>query len=259
VFYNEGWVEPDTSASFGDAGNLSFDLRTGGGESGLNFAGSQRFNFGLILGRSELKQRLRAGIGSDAIKGNVYGGYGTMTLPGGFYLDLSHRRLSFDADLDAGGTELRSGGEADTSNMETGYSFMTKNNLGIQVQYQQTITRITSIDTLDGPLAFDGDGGRSSLTRLGAEVRKTWDPTPKGTVWLGRVIFNAVREFDGTSRYDIGDDISGKVSVEGTSYRIEAGASARRGNFLVFGSLTYESGGALHDFFGGQVGGRWVW
>ena len=251
VFYNEGWVEPN--------GGASFDMRTGGGETGLNFAASDRFGAGLILGRSELKQRLREGIGSDAIKGNVYGGYGNMALPGGFSLDLSHRRLKFDAEIDSSGASLSSGGEADTSNLEAGFRWMSKKNFGIQLQFQQTITRISSLDTISGPIPFEGDNGRYSLTRLGGEMRKTWEPTPKGTIWVGRVLFNAIREFDGTSRYNVGDTLTGKTSLEGTSFRLEAGASAQRGSFLIYGSLTYEDGGVLHNFFGAHMGGRWVW
>jgi hypothetical protein len=251
VFYNAGWVEPK--------GGAAFDVRTGGGETGLNFAASQRFGAGLILGRSELNQKLRDGIGSDAIKGNVYGGYGNMALPGGFSLDLSHRRLKFDAEIDSNGVQLSSGGEADTSNMEAGYQWMSKKKLGLQLQFQQTVTVVKSIDTLAGPVPFDGDSGRYSITRLAGEVRKQWDPTPKGTIWLGRVLFNAIRESAGTSHYDVGDTLSGKTSLQGTSFRLEAGASAQRGHFLVYGSLVYEDGGVLHNFFGAHLGGRWVW
>jgi hypothetical protein len=252
VFYNAGWVEP--------TGGASFDMHTGGGETGFNFAANDRFGAGLILGRSELKQKLRDGVGSDSIKGNVYGGYGNMALPGGFSLDLSHRRLKFDAQIDSSGIELSSGGEADTSNMEAGYRWLSeKKKLDVQLQFQQTITRITSLDSIAGPLPFEGENARYSLTRVAGEVRKTWDPTPKGTIWLGRVLFHAIREFDGTSHYDVGNTLSGKTSIQGTSFRIEAGASAQRGHMLVFGSLSYENGGALHDFFGAHLGGRWVW
>jgi hypothetical protein len=250
VFYNAGWVEPGSGASF--------DMHTGGGESGFNFAANDRFGFGLILGRSELRQHLRDGVGSDSIKGNVYGGYGNMALPGGFSLDLSHRRLKFDAQIESG-VDVSSGGEADTSSMEAGYRWMSKKNLGVQLQFQQTITRITSLDTIAGPVPFEGDSGRYSLTRLAGEVRKTWEPTPKGTIWVGRVLFNAIREFDGTSKYNVGDTLSGKTSLAGTSFRLEAGASAQRGHLLVYGSLSYEDGGVLHNFFGAHLGGRWVW
>jgi hypothetical protein len=251
VFYNAGWVEPE--------GGAAFDVRTGGGETGFNFAATDRFGAGLILGRSELNQKLRDGIGSDAIKGNVYGGYGNMALPGGFSLDLSHRRLKFDAEIDANGVQLSSGGEADTSNMEAGYQWVSKKKLGLQLQFQQTVTVVKSIDTLAGPVPFDGDSGRYSITRLAGEVRKQWDPTPKGTIWVGRVLFNAIRESDGTSHYDVGDTLSGKTSLQGTSFRLEAGASAQRGHLLVYGSLVYEDGGVLHNFFGAHLGGRWVW
>jgi hypothetical protein len=258
VYRNQGWVSPRASSSFGPDGGLDFDLRTGGGETGLNYRSSGKFNFGLILGRSELKQNLREGDGSDAIKGNVYGGYGTMKLPGGFFLDLSHRKLKFDAVLDANGIELQSGGVADTSNLEAGYTFMSKKKLGVQLQFQQMITRITSIDTLAGPVPLENDGGRSSLTRIAGEVRKTWEPTPKGTVWVGRVILNALRESSGESEYSMGTD-TGKASISGNSFRLEAGASATRGMFMAHGSLVYENGGALHNFVGVQLGGRLVW
>jgi hypothetical protein len=160
--------------------------------------------------------------------------------------------------LDANGIELQSGGVADTSNLEAGYTFMSKKKLGVQLQFQQMITRITSIDTLAGPVPLENDGGRSSLTRIAGEVRKTWEPTPKGTVWVGRVILNALRESSGESEYSMGTD-TGKASISGNSFRLEAGASATRGMFMAHGSLVYENGGALHNFVGVQLGGRLVW
>jgi hypothetical protein len=274
LYYNKGKVCPDSEGDVG--GDFCFDQKNTGGEAGLDFAPNGKFSFGLILGRANADQNLRLGFGTDKIQGNVTGGYGTYKLPRGFYFDISHRRLKFDAELDTPNGPMTASGEAKTSNAESGYSF---NIAGFEVegQVQLTHTKLTSLDALTFdpsststsslrmlskaaavPPEFENDPDLSSVKRVGVDVRKKWK-SKTGTLWELHWTSNRIRETGGRNSFVVNNTLGGSTDIGGDSSLIDVGFTARRGLLLYYGALTWQDGGVLQNFFGAQLGAKFTW
>jgi len=279
LYVNKGKVDPDSDGTVD--GDFSFEQKNSGGEAGFDFAPNGRFNFGLILGRANASQDLRLGLGTDRIEGNVAGGYGTFRLPRGFYFDLSHRRMKFDARIDTPDGAMDASGEAESSNAESGYSFNFRG-FEIEGQLQVTKTKLLSLDSLglEGfgtgpvtpggatllaaqatapePVEFDNDADLSQVSRAGVDIRKKFKTQP-GTLWELHATMNRVRESGGSNRFQLTDTLGGKTDISGDSSLVDLGFTARRGLLLFYGSLTWQDGGVLQDFFGAQFGAKYTW
>jgi hypothetical protein len=279
LYVNKGKVEPDSDGAVD--GDFDFEQKNTGGEAGFDFAPNGRFNFGLILGRANANQDLRLGLGTDRIQGDVAGGYGTFRLPRGFYFDLSHRRMKFDARIDTPDGDMDASGEAESSNAESGYSF---NFHGFQIegQLQVTKTKLLSLDSLHlespglgpvtpggasllaaqatapEPVEFDNDADLSQVSRAGVDIRKKFK-TQTGTLWELHATMNRVRESGGSNRFQLTDTLGGKTDISGDSSLVDLGFTARSGLLLFYGSLTWQDGGVLKDFFGAQLGAKYTW
>lgn len=250
-------------SNFGQDGNFGYDQQNSSTESGVDFAVSDQFSLGMLLARAEANQRLNeAGVGTGAsrINGNTYGVYGTWVSPGGFYLDASWRRMSFEANLYSVSGMMGANGDAETFNLEMGYAWTLGGGLKVEPQFQYTRTGVDNIDKLSGVLAdFQPEGGNSSRGRLGVMLHQTFGASGGGTVWMPYAAVSAVREFDGRNAYAINDDLFGETSTAGTSALIEGGLSVHTGNLSVYGNLNWQDGGALNSFVGGQLGLRYAW
>jgi hypothetical protein len=242
-----------------DLGEGELKQRNSGGETGFDFAGSQRFSAGLLFGKANADQGLRGGSARDSIDGDVTGAFGTMRLPRGLYADLSHRRLKFDARMQTPDGIVTTSGVAETSNAEGGYKWKSKRGLVLEGQYQVTRTRLASLD-MDGTVVeFRSKPELSVVSRLGLSATKYFEPVPGGTLWEVHANANFIRESGGKSDYRVADAIEGSTDIGGNSTLVEIGFTGRRGLLLMFGGLSWQDGGALQDFFGGQLGAKYTW
>jgi hypothetical protein len=271
LYQNKGKVDPDTDGVVG--GDFGFEQKNTGGEAGFDFAPNGRFNFGLILGRANADQNLRLGFGSDKIQGNVTGGYGTYRLPRGFYFDLSHRRLKFDAELDTPQGPMSASGEARTENAESGYSFNIAG-FEVETQVQITSTKLVHLDSLTfgdsytppggrmmalaDPPEFENDADLSSVKRVGVDIRKKWK-SKAGTQWELHWTTNRIRETGGRNDFRVTNTLGGTTDIGGDSSLIDVGFTARRGLLLMYGEVTWQDGGALQNFTGVQLGAKYTW
>ena len=275
LYENKGKVDPEFRSDSLVGGSFAFEQKNTGGEAGFDFAPNGRFNFGLILGKANANQDLRLGLGTDRIEGTVAGGYGTYRLPRGFYFDLSHRRLKFDAVIDTPQGALLASGEARTSNAESGYKFNYRG-FEIEGQLQVTHTKLVSLDSLSfgpatstsastlaqaadpEPIKLENDADISSVSRLGVDLRKKFQTKP-GTLWELHATLNRVRESGGRNRFHLTDSLGGETDIGGDSSLVDVGFTARSGLLLFYGALTWQDGGALQDFFGAQFGAKYTW
>jgi len=272
LYRNKGSVDPRSDGVVG--GDFGFEQKNTGGEAGFDFSPNGRFSFGLILGRANADQNLRLGLGSDKIEGNVAGGYGTYKAPKGFYFDLSHRRLKFDAQLDTPQGAMSASGEAETSNAEGGYSF-NFHGFEFEGQVQVTNTKLVSLDSFSAlgspstasgrmlataadPVDFENDPGLSSVKRVGWDVRKKFKTKP-GTLWELHATMNRIRETGGRNKFLVANTLGGTTDIGGDSSLLDVGFTARRGLLLFYGAVTWQDGGALQNFFGAQLGAKYTW
>jgi hypothetical protein len=263
VFNDQGTVNPAHVAdNFPQAGNFNYDQSNSGQEVGMNVNPGQRgFNFGLLLSKSEGNQHLVApGVGSDRIKSNAVGVYGTWISPKGYYVDASYRWINFDAALHSSAGEQDTKGYASALNLEAGYDAWTlSGGMKITPQAQYTRTRVGNIDALHGDSAtFVANGGDSSRARLGVEFSKSIK-SDSDFIWTPYGSLNAVHEFDGRTRYAINNTFFGSTSVEGTSAMVELGLGMQKGGLSITGGVNWTDGGALKSFTGGQLELRYSW
>jgi outer membrane autotransporter protein len=256
IWRDKGGFSPGHHAGFGDAGNFDWSQKNSGAEAGIDFAVTDEFSLGLLVGKSQADTHLKgAGAGSTGVDADTWGLYGTWISPGGFYLDASWRWLDFDADLDSAAGAMATDGKADSFNLEMGYAWTLSGGLKLEPQFQYTRTRVDDIGTLvaAGGMRFASDSGESSRGRVGLALRKSfgdaasaWSWTPYGTV-------SAVREFDGESRYAINDGFHGETELKGTSTLLELGVAARHQGWTLDAGLNWQDGGAMENFLGGQL------
>jgi outer membrane autotransporter protein len=250
------------NANFAQGGNFRYDQSNSGQEVGMNVnPGERGFNFGLLLSKSEGSQHLvNPGVGTDRINADAVGIYGTWISPNGWYVDLSHRWINFDAVLRSAGGEQQTKGDASAWNLEAGYDAWTlSGGLKITPQVQYTHTHVGGIKALHGDLAtFDAQGGDSSRARLGVAVSKTIK-SDSGFTWTPYGSVNAIREFDGETSYAINNAFFGRTSTEGTSAMVELGIGVQKGGFSISGGVNWTDGGVLESFTGGQLSLRYSW
>jgi outer membrane autotransporter protein len=256
VWRDKGGFSPGHHAGFGDGGNFDWRQKNSGVEAGVDFAVTDEFSIGLLLGKSQADTHLdKPGVGSADIDADTWGIYGTWISPNGFYLDASWRWLDFDADLDSVAGGMAAGGDADSFNLELGYAWTLSGGLKLEPQLQYTKTRVHDIDLLQtgAGMAFRNDGGESSRGRLGLALRKSFGDAGSAWMWTPHASISAVREFDGESRYSVNADFHGQTELEGSSMLLELGLAARHANWTLNGGLNWQDGGAIGNFFGGQL------
>jgi len=261
VFQDSGTVNPGHVANnFGQGGNFAFDQTNSGEEVGVDFAVSDTFSAGLVLGKAQASQHLDgAGIGRNRIRGDTRGIDATWINSNGFYLDGTYRWMNFDARLNSAAGESRATGKASAFNVELGRAWAIGDGVKLEPQVQYTRTSVDHVDTLSGALnGFNPKGGDSSRGRAGLLVSKDVMASG-GTVWTPYASVNAVREFDGNNTFAIDGNFSGATSTKGTSSLVEGGLNLRTGKLSVFGGVNWQDGGALKSFVGGQVGLHYTW
>jgi len=260
VWGDKGSFSPEHHAlDFGDGGNFDFDQKDRGVEAGVDFAVTDEFSIGLLFGKSKAEMEINDTDTGNDIDADTWGIYGTWISPEGFYLDASYRWMSFDVDMDALIGERKFDSKAESFNVELGYAWTLSGGLKIEPQFQYTKTNVHDFDVLttDSGMTFRSDGGDSSRGRLGVAVRKTFDSGSDWT-WTPYAALSAVREFDGESVYVINGALHGSTDMSGTSGLLELGFTANHGNWAVYGGLNWEDGGAVDNFFGGQLGVRYT-
>jgi outer membrane autotransporter protein len=151
-------------------------------------------------------------------------------------------------------------GDAESFNLELGYAWTLSGGLKIEPQFQYTKTNVDELDVLETAtgMSFHNDGGDSSRGRVGVALRKSFGEADAGWLWTPYVTLSAVREFDGETQYTINSDFHGETSLEGTSTLLELGFTARHQNWSIYGGLNWQDGGAVNNFFGGQLGVRYT-
>jgi hypothetical protein len=285
LYQNKGRVDPDFESDSMDDADFDFNQKNYGGEAGFDFAPTGKWNFGIMLGKANADQDLRVGLGTTKIDGTVAGGYGTFHLPRGFYFDLSHRRLSFDAVVHTAHGNLLASGRAEATNAESGYSF-NFHGFVFEGQLQVTHTKLVSLDNLvggdsgggsytpPGALAkgmstmaaaapaqspeFDNDADLATTTRAGWDMRKKYT-SAAGTQWEWHATLNRIRTVGGENAFEVTDGIGGKTDIGGDSSLLDIGFTARRGLLLMYGAVTRQDGGALQNFSGVQFGAKYTW
>jgi len=106
-------------------------------------------------------------------------------------------------------------------------------------------------------MSFVNEGGESSRGRAGVAVRKSFGEADKGWLWTPYGTLSAAREFDGENLYSINEVFHGETDLEGTSTLLEVGFTARHQNWSIQGGLNWQDGGAVENFFGGQLSVRY--
>jgi hypothetical protein len=261
VFHDKGTITPDfTLDNMPQNGRFGFEQTNSGVEAGVNAYVTDGFFVGATLGKSEGKQSLDNGFGSDKLKGDTAGLYMTYLSPNGFYADVSYRWMHFDAELTSAGGRQDSGGDVGAFNVEAGWNVWTSaSGLKLVPQAQYTRSEVSNVDILHGELTdFAIDGGTSSRGRAGLELEQTFK-SASGATWTPYGALSVVREFDGEQGFTIADTFTGHTSTEGTSGMLEVGANVKMGNLDIFGGLNWTDGGAFDSILGGQVGLRYTW
>jgi outer membrane autotransporter protein len=261
VFQDSGTVDPSHNASnFSQGGNFAFDQNNSGEEVGVDFAFTDELKAGLLVAKDQASQHLDGSdSGSSQIKGTTGGVYATWISSTGAYLDASFRSMSFTSQLKSVAGEAWVKGDADAFNVEAGKSWTLGNGLKIAPQLQYTWNQVNSVKSVSATLAgFQSGGDNSSRGRLGVMVSKSYT-ADAGTTWTPYVGVSAVHEFDGTNRYTINNTFSGETSTQGTSALIEGGVNVKIRNLSLHGGASWQDGGAMKSFFGGQVGLRYTW
>jgi len=256
-----GWNPEHHAVNFGDGGNFDWDQKNSGFEAGVDFAVTDEFSLGLLIGKSEADVDLdNPGVGSADLDADTWGLYGTWISPTGFYLDASYRWMSFDVDMNSVAGAMALDGHAESFNVELGYAWTLSGGLKIEPQFQYTKTSVDDMDVLEtsSGMTFHNEGGDSSRGRLGVAVRKSFGEADAGWLWTPYVTLSAVREFDGETVYAINDVFHGETTLEGTSTLLELGFTARHQNWSIYGGLNWQDGGAVNNFFGGQLGVRYT-
>jgi outer membrane autotransporter protein len=262
VFQDKGGFSPEHhAANFGDGGNFDWDQKNSGIEAGIDFAVSDEFSLGLLVGQSKADTHLDSDPATKSdIDADTWGIYGTWISPTGFYLDASYRWMSFDVDMNSVAGNMDVDGDAESFNLELGYAWTLSGGLKIEPQLQYTKTNVDELDLLEtsSGMTFRNDGGESSRGRLGVSFRKGFGEADAGWLWTPYLTISAVREFDGENLYAINDVFHGETDLEGTSTLLELGFTARHQNWSVYGGLNWQDGGAVNSFFGGQLGVRYT-
>lgn len=261
VFGDSGTVEPSHNAgNFGQGGNFAFDQSNTGEEVGVDFAFTDELKAGLLVAKDQANQHLDgSNSGSGQIKGTTGGVYATWISSTGAYLDASFRSMSFTSHLKSAAGEAWVKGDADAFNVEAGKRWTLGNGLQIAPQLQYTWNRVNSVKSDSATLAgFQSGGDNSSRGRLGVMVSKSYTADAR-TTWTPYVGVSAVHEFDGTNRYTINNTFYGETSTQGTSALVEGGVNVKIRNLALYGGASWQDGGAMKSFFGGQVGLRYTW
>jgi outer membrane autotransporter protein len=262
VFQDKGGFSPGHhAANFGDGGDFDWDQKNSGIEAGIDFAVSDEFSLGLLVGKSQADTHLDSDSATQSdIDADTWGLYGTWISPTGFYLDASYRWMSFDVDMHSVAGAMEVDGDAESFNLELGYAWTMSGGLKIEPQLQYTKTNVDALDVLETNtgMGFHNEGGDSSRGRLGVALRKSFGEADAGWQWTPYATLSAVREFDGETQYAINEVFHGETDLEGTSTLLELGFTARHQSWSVYGGLNWQDGGAVNSFFGGQLGVRYT-
>ncbi|MBP7371189.1 MAG: autotransporter domain-containing protein, partial [Arenimonas sp.] len=173
-----------------------------------------------------------------------------------FYADLSYRAMSFDGNAQGGQTAFGYKGDANGYNLELGYGFKSSEGLIVEPQFQFSQVDV-SMHNIDYHGAdYDLTDGTSSLLRLGAAVRQTFD-TSSGS-WTPYGAASYLDELDGNNNYNIGG-LGGSVDTSGGSVLLEAGVSGVFNSFGYSLGMNWRDGSAYDSVFGGQVSVRYDW
>jgi outer membrane autotransporter protein len=257
TFSSRGDVDLGHDGNFGDGGTFGFRQSNHGLELGIDTKLSEHVNAGVLVGKSEGRQDLHGGTGSDRFDSRAVGFYATWQ-GRGFYLDLSQRWNSIDARLRSGVVNYMTGASASTFNVESGVTAWKVGPINIVPQIQYTHTRVEDIDSLrDGSSSFTYGGGASSRGRLGVAIDGSF--LGAGFVWTPYGSVNVVRAFASNYGYSINAGMLGSVGTAGTGTMVEAGLGVRKGSLSITGSVNRTDGGALRSVDGAQLALRYDW
>jgi outer membrane autotransporter protein len=164
--------------------------------------------------------------------------------------------MSFDGNGQAGQTAFGFKGDADGYNLELGYGFKFSKGLIVEPQFQFSSVNV-DMDRIDYHGAdYSLTDGDSSLLRLGAAARQSFDTSSGSWTPYGAVSY--LDELDGNNNYDIGG-LGGNVDTSGGSVLLEAGVSGVYKGFGYSAGMNWRDGSAYDSVFGGQVSVRYDW
>ena len=254
VFSSKGDFTPDHFSSFGSGGNFNWEQHNSGIEAGIDFAVTEAFSLGVMVGQSEADVDLTdGGVGENEIDAETYGVYATWVRDG-WYVDASYRWTDFENRLSSIGGNMRMDSDAEIFNIEAGYAWTMASGLKVEPQVQWTSVKFNDFGVAQGDLAdFEITDAEFSRGRIGLSFRQDFGDADTGWMWTPYATLSAVREFDGETHYVITDDFYGYTSVDGTSAMLELGFNARHQNVAVYGGLTWQDGGAVDGMFGGHA------
>src|SRR5690606_29632932 len=106
-------------------------------------------HYGVLLGKSDGKQRLLGGVGSDRIEMDSAGLYATW-IGARFYVDTSYRWMDFDATLASAVGRQTTSGNATAFNVEAGWTAASIGGVDVTPQAQYTRSSIDNIDAVQG-------------------------------------------------------------------------------------------------------------
>lgn len=255
-----GSVNPGhLAANFGQGGNFNYRQASWGREIGVNANLWSHLHAGLVLGNADSRQRLiDGGVGTNRYDGTTVGAYVSWYAPGGWYVDLTARKMAADVFSTSAAGVLQSRVHSSAVSLEGGYEFKV-GGINIVPQAQYTWTYVNGIQPYVGQYVnMAVYGGHFDRARIGVDFNAQIESgdirwTPYGTLsW--------VRNFSGTSNYNVGNIFYGDTWTRGSHFMAELGIGMEFGGFgFTLGGTWLGSGGTFGSTSGGQATFRYSW
>ena len=259
-YYTEtGDVNPGHHAvNFGQGGHFNYRQSSWGTEVGVNANLWSHLHAGVVLGQGDSRQRLRdGGVGTNRMDGLTFGAYMTWYVPGGWYVDVSARKMAADVFSTSIAGTLQSRTHANAVSLEGGYEFKV-GNINIVPQVQYTWTQVDEIDAYHGQLVdFHSGGGNYNRGRIGVDFNTQIE---SGDVrWTPYGSLNWVHNEHSTGSYDVGNVFYGSTWVNGSAFMAEFGVGVEKGGFGFTIGGNWTDGGTFNSVLGGQASFRYSW
>lgn len=253
-----GMSSSNMVGNFGQAHSSNLNQDNSGSEIGFNLDAGNGFNLGATVAKSEAKQYLAKGYGTDTLHGSSVGMYATWNSQGGAYLDASVRGMQFDAYLDTVAGRQQGQGDAHMFNLESGRTWTLRNGLNVEPQAQFTSTKVSGMNVRGDKAVMQTETSNWQRGRVGVSLWKSyrgvsgWNVTPYGQI-------NALHTLEGTLDYNINRDFHGQLNSEGTMAMFKFGVNAAKGRFKLGSALNWQSGNQLDSGLGMQTQLSYAW
>lgn len=244
--------------NFGQAHSANLNQDNSGSEIGFNLDAGNGFSVGATVAKSEAKQYLAQGYGTDTLQGSSVGMYATWNSQAGAYIDASVRGMQFDAYLDTVAGRQQGQGNAHMLNVESGRTWTLRNGLNVEPQAQFTSTKVSGMRVQGDKAVMQTEASNWQRGRIGVSLWKSyrgvsgWNVTPYGQI-------SALHTLEGRLDYNINRDFHGQLNNEGTMAMFKFGINAAKGRFKLGSALNWQSGNQLDSGLGVQTQLNYAW